>query len=85
MKTKTSKPGGTGSRKNQRQASRPDVFETFDALDARCGTIATLAGLLESGGEFLELEVAVNTGALIARETRTVRKLLETARKEVAR
>jgi hypothetical protein len=82
---KSLKRGLTASRKKARRTGGRDAFETFDALNDCCRTIATVAALLEVGNEFAQPEVVHNAGSLIADAERELKALLETVQKGTAR
>ena len=85
---KTLKKGLDAFSKNRRRAPRQSKFNwlaALDAVDERCLTITTLAGLLEACGEPLEPKLTARTGLLVGREAKQIRTLLEMAWKEMAR
>jgi hypothetical protein len=92
MQPHSSKKHLTPSRKSRPHTSRPSLrrfkanwLDTLDAVNERCLTITTLAGLLEACGEPLEPKLMARTGLLVGREARQIRTLLETAWREAAR
>jgi hypothetical protein len=76
MKTKTSKLGVTGSRKNRRRLS----IDVIDELDDRLRTIELLADLMGvCRAEFLPPRAVENAGLAIAGEVRGIKAVLRKA------
>jgi hypothetical protein len=81
---KSLKRGLTPSRKKARRPAKFDLLDILDDMHACCRTIATVAGLLEAGNEFLQPEVVRNAGSLIADAERELKALLKTVWKGAA-
>ncbi|MGO8680136.1 MAG: hypothetical protein ACLQUR_05600 [Limisphaerales bacterium] len=76
----------TPSRKNRRRRTARPGLAWLDAMLHHCRVIGTLSGLLLHGDEDgLSAELVGDTGALIEREAKQLRKLLLELERKAAR